>query len=240
MSISIEQFACLNDQQLYQLAEFQTAMTSEERKNSGKAMLYTLPIVDSFVTAATQEGSLGVKSGAFAKRMGSWGALFALLPIYNKGLNEIYKRSPKLQEIKKEHSFATFIAELASLWFILGGVNKGLKKLTGKFAQKYPEKMLKWDNFKESLKNKIDNSLFEKKVYQPICKGFQKLQKKAPTLVDGAKHLAPFIVPVMIFGAISKSISAANEIKNKTIDNFEQLKEYQNGIRERLYTQRYF
>ena len=42
MSISVEQFANLNDQQLYQLAEFQTAMTSDKKDIGNNPLIYVL------------------------------------------------------------------------------------------------------------------------------------------------------------------------------------------------------
>lgn len=240
MSISVEQFANLNDQQLYQLAEFQTAMTSDKKDIGSNPLIYAIPVVDSFTRASMAEGTLGPKSLKFTKSMAGWAGVFALANVFNKGLNALYKKSPQVRDFKENHPVLSTIIEWGGFWFAMTSAYRGADKIAVKLKNKFPNKAAKLSKFTQNLSNKIDNSWIDKKIYKPICNAIKVMEKKTPTLMDGAKYLLPLATPFLVIAAISKSISAANEIKDKTIDNFEQLKTYQNEIRDKIHTQSYF
>lgn len=240
MSISVEQFANLNDQQLYQLAEFQTAMTSDKKDIGNNPLIYAIPVVDSLTRASLAEGGLGAKSLKFTKAMGGWAGVYVLAGVFNKGLNALYKKSPQVRNFKEEHPVLSTIVEWGGFWFALTGVYKGLGKLAQKWKNKYPAKATRMADFTKNITDKIDKSWIDKKIYKPLCNAVKTMEKKVPTLMDGVKYLLPLATPFLVVAAISKSMSAMNEIKDKTIDNFEQLKTYQNEIRDKIHTQSYF
>lgn len=240
MAITVDQFVNLNDQQLYQMAEWQTAVTSNKKSSQTNALIWAIPVVDSFSRAAFKEGSFGVKTGTFAKSMAGWAGVFALANVFNKVFDKTQHKFPKIKEFKEKHPILSTVVEWGSFWAVMSCAYKGIVAGCSKIAKKYPQKAENFAKFKNNMVNKLDNSFLNSKIYTPLAKGVKYLEKKFPTMASGVKQIFPLIAPLLLVTAVTRSLYVVNDVKDSTIRNFEHLKNTQNELRQKLINQQNF
>lgn len=236
MTSPVNQFVNLNDQQLYQMAQYQTAMDSKKSNPNSNAVLLSVPVVDSFARAAFTPGGSGAKSATFAKSMLGWCGVFALIGIYNSAFNALKNNVPAVKRFDQKHPVVSSALNLVGFWFALDYGFKGYKKLTDMAIKKFPEKYEMLVKQKDNLVKKIDSSWVDKKLYQPLCKGFMKLEENCPKVAKGIKYALPLAAPVIALVATAKAISYMSDRADKTERNYQELKYVQDTMREQIYS----
>jgi len=234
MPIGLNQFINLNDQQLYQMAEYQTAISADNSQFGNNSILYGIPLLDSFTKAATCEGTMGAKAATFAGRMGRWVGFFALASVYNNALDSVKERFPAIKKFDKEHPVMSSVLNVMGLWVGVDYAYKGIKKLGAIFAEKYPKQMEMINVKKQNMFSKLDNNWMSNNIYNPVSKGVKYMEKHYPGATKGLKSIVPWIAPLMVAGAFTKSLCVINDMKNTTQSNFQHLKDLQGHFREQM------
>ena len=234
MPIGLNQFINLNDQQLYQMAEYQTAISADNSQFGNNSILYGIPLLDSFTKAATCEGTMGAKAATFVGRMGRWVGFFALASVYNNALDSVKEQFPAVKKFDKDHPVMSTVLNVMGLWIGVDYAYKGIKKLGTKIAEKYPKQMEMLNVKKQNMFSKLDNAWMSNNIYNPVSKGVKYLEKHYPEATKGLKSIVPWVAPLIVAGAFTKSLCVINDMKNTTQNNFKHLKELQGHFREQI------
>ena len=235
MPIGLNQFINLNDQQLYQMAEYQTALGADNSKLANNSILYGVPLLDSFTRAAMNPNTMGSKAMTFAGRMLGWVGFFALASVYNNALDSVKEHFPAVKQFDKDHPVMSTALNVMGLWIGIDYAYKGLKKLGAMAVKKYPEKFEQLKAQKENFFGKLDNPWLEKNLYKPVSKGVKYLEQHFPEATKGLKSVLPWLAPVLVAGAFTKSLCMLNDMKNNTQANFNHLKQIQEQFKEQMY-----
>ena len=235
MPIGLNQFINLNDQQLYQMAEYQTALGADNSKLANNSLLYGIPLIDSFTRAAMNPGTMDSKAMTFTNRMLGWVGFFALASIYNNAIDSVKETFPAVKKFDKDHPVLSTVLNVMGLWVGIDYAYKGIKKLNSKLIEKYPEKFEKFQTQKADLFKKMNNPWLEEHLYKPISKGMKYMESKFPESTKGLKAVAPWVAPIIVAGAFTKSLCMLNDMKNNTQANFNHLKQIQEQFREQMY-----
>ena len=234
MSISLNNFVNLNDGQLYQMAEYQTALDADKKKLTNNSILYGIPLMDSFARATMQEGGVGIKTATFANRMCGWIGFLALASVYNTAFDSVKKHCPAVKKFEENHPIASTAMSVLGLWVIADYAHKGLKKLTDIASQKYPEPFIKMGFGKQNIIDKLDKSWVDKKVYKPISNSIKYMEKNFPEITVGLKNVLPWVVPVVVATAFTKSLCIVNDMRAKTQENYQRLKNIQDFVKQQI------
>lgn len=234
MPIGLNQFINLNDQQLYQMAEYQTALSADNSKLANNSLLYGIPLIDSFARASMNNGSIGNKAMTFTSRMMGWVGFYALASVYNNAIDSVKETFPSVKNFENNHPVLSTILNIMGLWVAVDYAYKGVKKLGNKLVEKYPEKMEIFQTKKKDLFNKLDNSWLDKNVCKPISNGVKSLEKHFPEAIKTAKSIVPWVAPLIVATAFTKSLCMINDMKNTTQNNFKHLKKLQEHFREQI------
>ena len=132
MVAPVHQFLNFDDQQLYQMAEYQTMMDTKGKKPASNSLLLSIPLIDSFARATFKDGSVGNKSMTFGKSILGWCGILGLIGIYNSALNGLKKNIPAVKKFDQEHPVASTALNWIGFWVAMDYGFKGYKKLTKK------------------------------------------------------------------------------------------------------------
>jgi len=234
MPIGIEQFINLNDQQLYQMAEYQTALSADRSRLKNNSVMYGIPLLDSFTRASMDGGTMASKAVTFTNRMLGWAGFFGLASIYNNAVDSLKETFPAVKQFDNEHPLVSTVFNVMGLWVALDYAYKGIRYAGQHLSQKYPEKLEMLKSFKQNMLGKIDNSWVDSKVYKPVSSGIRYMENHFPEITKGLKAVVPWTAPVIVAGAFTKSLCTISKMKNTTNENFERLKQMQEQVREQI------
>ena len=229
---SVNQFVNMSDQQLHQLAEYQTAFETGDRKVSNNAVLLGVPLIDSFARSTFKQGGAGEKASTFAKGLLGWTGVIALASIYNTAYDGLKKNVPAFKKFDENHPNISTALNFVGFWVALDYAYKGAKKVSDAIVKKFPDKVEKLKTKQQSIVSKIDNSWANSKLYKPAMQGLKYMENNFPQITKGLKYALPWVAPLLLISGVTKSVCAINAIKNRTKENYENLKILQKDMQD--------
>ncbi|HNW26428.1 MAG TPA: hypothetical protein PKI94_06530 [Candidatus Gastranaerophilaceae bacterium] len=243
-------FINLDDIQLSRLSLLKAKEEQGKKRNPLKSLLITLPLVDiasKFIMQSggiVHDGNINIHNrtyekfkilpGSLSKKMSAaghaamkWGGVLLVLGIYNSIKDAVVSKSEKLQNIEKNHPFASMLADIGLFLGSLSLAEKGANKIAEKMVIKTPDLLEKVGKKVSSAKVWLDKTSINTKVLPKVSELFGRLSKKSPLLATFglvAVAAAPYIVIVNSLFKISKQ---NRDFNNNYLNNYRNMKEGQ-------------
>ena len=224
----LQQFAALNDEQLCYIASFEPNQKLKQTKKAVfNTIFFVVPAADVLVTSLSKNANLSGKISAGARQAGHWASLFAVGGVVLFGLkNFVNEKVPLLSEADKKLPILGFAVDFAAMSTGILGFRK-LTQYASKIANKKFPKQLSYlqKNIKTPLKNALNNSIFNKKLVEPLnLRAFSSQNGWGRSL----KIAEIFLAPVLISGALLKGLTTSTQCQNDSLENYVVLKSAQN------------
>ena len=195
----MQEIAFATDTQLKDIARYSARkeFANSPKRKSEKKFANMLPVMDSFLYAATADGSLSQKVMAGGKQLKDWGIFIIAANLYNKAINRIVNKSETLQNFRDNSPVAYGVANTAL------GVTAGLSAvrwvnaLGRKFiAPLIPQKA-------KDLAKAVAESTDTGTIGKAINNGMKNFATKYPKITKSLGFVGKWALPLLSLGYLA-------------------------------------
>ena len=236
VEITPEKFANMDDRDLKILANITAANQVNDKKHRkiNNTMFALLPTAGGLAVLAGSKGlsRLGKLGAFFGGSMAMTAGLFAVDKMLD-GKNALERKIPKLREVREKHPMLTMGATIAGLFAALTLGGRGLVKAANKLLPKVTDTKLY-----AKVAPKVTKGLERASKFLDNHAGLNKVSKlvhKLPSSIkSAAKWVASYSPAILAGGIFAHGLNHVNVRNRVAMDNFVQLKEAQEEVRQNL------
>lgn len=181
-------------------------------QNTIKALLVTVPLLDTAVSGLVKKGNLSDKLLKSAGTAGKWGAVFAVAAAFGAVKGFVNSKSETLDKFNKKHSMISTAIDFAVLYTGFNAFLNGSKNLFEYTKNSFPKIV---NGFKNVISNPLKNMLNSSFVNKKLVKPAEHFVSKHPNLAAANKVTASLLVPTM---AVAVLLRFSKEAKNHDKD----------------------
>lgn len=194
-------------------------------KNTIKALLITVPLLDTAVSGIVKKGNLSDKLLKSVGTAGKWGAVFATAAVFGAVKGYVNSKSETLDNFNKKHSAISTVIDFAVLYTGFNALLNGSKKLFEYTKNSFPKITNGVKNVVSNpLKNFLNNSFVNKKLVKPA----EQFVSRHPNLGAANKVTASLLVPTMAAAVLMRFGKEAKNHDKDVQNNYRFLKEINN------------
>ena len=209
-----------HDDELFNIASEQTFQRlADVSKKTAKTVLIAVPVVDSVLGAAVQNGPLSSKIAKSASILGKWGVAFATAFAVFGIKKAVNNKAEKLDRFDKKYPVLSFGIDFAALLGGLTLVNNAGLKISNIVKANFLKVKDKLAALKKPIKSALNNNFVNKKMVQT----FDNFLAKHPYHSAASKAVAFLAAPAIAVAALIRLKDESIAAVRNTTDNYSKL-----------------